>query len=104
MLQACTTLSAPLLLMHGTRDDTIPVQQSRTLRQCLRELGKSKGIDYIEVDTDHAGLVRTQSRDLNQRVSRFCLTRSQAASHYSGEVEQINHTQKEIRSWTTSTW
>ncbi|MGQ0775970.1 MAG: alpha/beta hydrolase family protein, partial [Pseudonocardiales bacterium] len=87
VLQACTTLSAPLLLMHGTRDDTIPVQQSRTLRQRLLELGKTQNLDfdYLEVDTDHAGLVRAQSREVNQRVIRFCLTRSRAASHPDGK-------------------
>jgi dipeptidyl aminopeptidase/acylaminoacyl peptidase len=75
VLRACTSLSAPLLLMHGTRDETIPVQQSRTLRQRLLELGRTEGADfeYVEVDSDHAGLALAESRQLNQRVVRFCL-------------------------------
>ncbi|MGH3924502.1 MAG: alpha/beta hydrolase family protein, partial [Pseudonocardiaceae bacterium] len=94
VLRACTTLSTPLLLMHGTQDDTIPVQQSRTLRQRLLELGKTENIDfdYLEVDTDHAGLVRAQSRDVNQRVIRFCLARSRTASHCDGKwSKSITH-------------
>lgn len=87
VLRACATLSAPLLLMHGARDDTIPVQQSRTLRQRLLELGKTENLDfdYVEIDTDHAELVRAQSRELNQRVVRFCRTPSRAASHRDGK-------------------
>lgn len=76
VLHACATLSAPLLLMHGIEDKTIPVTQSRMLRQRLLELGRTEGTDfeYIEVDSDHDGLI--QRRVLNQRVVRFCLTRS----------------------------
>ncbi len=87
VLQACAALSAPLLLVHGARDDTIPVQQSRTLRQRLRELGRTEDVDfdYLEVDTDHVGLVRAESREVNQRVIRFCLTRSRAASPRDGK-------------------
>lgn len=76
VLQACVTLSAPLLLMHGTEDDTIPVTQSRMLRRRLLELGNAEGVDfeYAEVNSDHGGLV--QQKALNQRVVRFCLARS----------------------------
>lgn len=86
VLLGCASLSAPLLLMHGIEDDTIPVEQSRTLRRRLLELGRTEGVDfdYVEVDTDHVGLVRAQPHELNQRVVRFCLTRSRAASHCDG--------------------
>jgi pimeloyl-ACP methyl ester carboxylesterase len=77
VLQACAALSAPLLLMHGVTDETIPVTQSRLLRQCLRELGRTEGVDfeYVEVDSDHGGLF--QRKMLNQQVVRFCLARSE---------------------------
>lgn len=72
VLHACATLSAPLLLIHGVEDKTIPVTQSRMLRQRLLELGRTEGTDfeYIEVDIDHDGLIQQQV--LNQRVARFC--------------------------------
>lgn len=76
VLQACAALSAPLLLMHGIVDDTIPVEQSRMLRRRLLELGRAEGVDfeYAEVDSDHGGLF--QRRTLSRRVARFCLARS----------------------------
>ncbi len=78
VLRACVELAAPLLLMHGVEDETIPVEQSRMLRQRLLELDRTEGVDfeYVEIDTDHAGLVRAQPRELIQLVVRFCLTRS----------------------------
>lgn len=78
VLRTCATLSVPLLLMHGIEDGTIPVEQSRMLQRRLLELGRTEGVDfeYVEFDTDHAGLVRAQPPELNQRVIRFCLTRS----------------------------
>ena len=79
VLAACPALTVPLLLLHGSADETVPVEQSRRLRRRLRELGKAEGIDfeYVEVDTDHYGLVCSQRDALNQRVVRFCLTRGQ---------------------------
>lgn len=75
VLHACATLSAPLLLMHGTEDDTIPVTQSRMLRRRLLELGKTEGVEfeYTEVNSDHGGLF--QQKTLTRRVAHFCLTR-----------------------------
>jgi hypothetical protein len=77
VLRGCATLSAPLLLMHGVADETIPVTQSRMLRRQLLELGRTEDVDfeYAEVDSDHGGLI--QQKVLNQRVVRFCLTRSE---------------------------
>ncbi|MGH3770328.1 MAG: alpha/beta hydrolase family protein [Pseudonocardiaceae bacterium] len=90
VLRACAALSAPLLLMHGINDQTIPVEQSRTLRGRLLELGRTEDIDfeYVEVDSDHAGLIRAQRTELNQRVVRFCIARSElnrASSHGDGK-------------------
>jgi pimeloyl-ACP methyl ester carboxylesterase len=78
VLQVCDSLSMPLLLMHGISDGTIPVEQSRTLKRRLIELGRTEGVDfeYVEVDTDHAELIRGRRSELNQRIVRFCLARS----------------------------
>ncbi|MGH8903339.1 MAG: alpha/beta hydrolase family protein [Egibacteraceae bacterium] len=78
VLQACASLSAPLLLIHGTDDATIPVGQSRMLRQRLLELGRIEGVDfeYLEVDSDHTGVILTRWKALRQRVVCFCLARS----------------------------
>ncbi len=76
VLRDCASLSAPLLLMHGAEDETIPVTQSRMLRRRLLELDRTEGVDfeYAEVDSDHGGLL--QRKALNQRVVRFCLARA----------------------------
>lgn len=84
VLQVCDSLSMPLLLMHGISDETIPVEQSRMLKQRLLELGRTEGADfeYLEVDRDHAELTRAHSGELNQRVVRFCLDRLQAKTDH----------------------
>jgi hypothetical protein len=50
----------------------------RTLRRRLLELGRTEDVDfeYVEVDSDHAGLVLARRKELNQRVVRFCIARS----------------------------
>ena len=75
VLSRCRSLWAPLLLVHGTKDRTIPVEQSRTLRRHLLELGRTEGVDleYLEADTDHDGVVQTRTEALRQAVVRFCL-------------------------------
>jgi dipeptidyl aminopeptidase/acylaminoacyl peptidase len=77
VLRTCTSLSAPLLLVHGTRDLTVPVEQSRMLARRLFELGRSEGADfeYLEVDSDHAGVASAQRKTLRQRIVSFCFTR-----------------------------
>jgi pimeloyl-ACP methyl ester carboxylesterase len=81
VLQACESLSVPLLLIHGTSDDTIPVEQSRMLRRRLVELGRTEGFDfeYLEIDSDHTGVAVAWPKLLRQRVVHFCLTRPCAA-------------------------
>ncbi len=76
ILRACGTLSAPLLLVHGNSDRTIPVEQSRTLRRRLLELGRTEGVDfeYLEVDGDHDDVVRAQRTALPTQIVRFCLS------------------------------
>jgi dipeptidyl aminopeptidase/acylaminoacyl peptidase len=81
VVQVCASLSAPLLLTHGTRDETVPVAQSRMLRRRLLELGRAEDVDfeYVEVETDHSGLFDGQEA-LIQRVVRFCRARSELDS------------------------
>jgi len=75
VLSHCRSLWAPLLLVHGTNDHTIPVEQSRTLRRHLLELGRTEGVDleYLETDSDHDGVVLTRTEALRQAVVRFCI-------------------------------
>lgn len=75
LLNVCESLSAPLLLVHGTGDDTIPVEQSRMLRRRLLDLGRIEGIDfeYLEADYDHAGIALAWPEVLRGRIVRFCL-------------------------------
>jgi len=77
VLAVCSSLSAPLLLIHGTRDLTIPVEESRTLARRLSGSGRTQGADfeYLEVDSDHTGVALAQRNALRQRVVRFCRTR-----------------------------
>lgn len=77
VLAVCAALSAPLLLMHGTRDETVPVEQSRMLRRRLVELGRR--VEYVEVDSDHAGLVLAQHPEVIRRIATFCLARPRTA-------------------------
>lgn len=86
VLQRCESLTASLLLVHGSEDRTIPVEQSRTLKQRLLELGRTQGIDfeYLEVETDHDGV--TRSRELRQIAVRFCL----GTGHHAGSGESLH--------------
>ncbi|MEU9868859.1 alpha/beta fold hydrolase [Actinomadura sp. NPDC048021] len=76
VLRACETLTAPLLVAHGVRDEAVPVEQSRALRRRLLELGRTEGVDfdYLETADDHNGVVQAWSPVLRQAVVRFCLT------------------------------
>jgi pimeloyl-ACP methyl ester carboxylesterase len=78
ILQVCESLSIPLLLVHGTADERIPVTQSRMLRRRLCELGRTEGthFDYLEVDSDHTGVVLALAAALRYRVVHFCLAHS----------------------------
>lgn len=83
VMQRCESLTVPVLLVHGSEDRTIPVEQSRALKQRLLELGRTEGIDldYLEVETDHDGVTRT--RELRQIAVRFCL----GTGHHAGSEE-----------------
>jgi dipeptidyl aminopeptidase/acylaminoacyl peptidase len=42
--------SAPILIVHGARDQRVPVSQSRTLVERLRGAGKIEGRDFVYVE------------------------------------------------------
>ena len=61
-----------LLLIHGTRDDQIPVAQSRALRDRLRELGRTD-LEYVEMEGEGHDLAGGRQRALvHELVARFC--------------------------------
>ena len=61
-----------LLLIHGTRDDQIPVAQSRALRDRLHELGRTD-LEYVELEGEGHDLAGGRRRALvHELVARFC--------------------------------
>ncbi|WP_329116348.1 alpha/beta hydrolase [Streptomyces sp. NBC_01465] len=50
--------TAPVVLVHGTADTVVDIQQSRELRDALVERGCVVSLE--EVDSDHAGVVMTE--------------------------------------------
>lgn len=42
--------SIPVLIVHGARDDRVPVAQSRTLVERLRRAGKVEGRDFVYIE------------------------------------------------------
>lgn len=46
VVRLCEGIRAPLLFVHGDRDDVIPVGQSRTLRHRLLQIGRGEGTDF----------------------------------------------------------
>ncbi|MFC6881927.1 MULTISPECIES: alpha/beta hydrolase family protein [Actinomadura] len=75
VLGVCGNWDAPVLVVHGTRDEVVPVEQSRALRRRLLELGRTggPGFDYLEVDEDHQNVVQAWPDVLRETVARFCL-------------------------------
>lgn len=75
VLRLCGSMTAPLLLVHGSDDRTIPPEQSRTLRHRLLELGRTEGTDleFLEIDGDHDAVVHARREELRRSVTRFCL-------------------------------
>ncbi|MFC1400243.1 MULTISPECIES: S9 family peptidase [Streptacidiphilus] len=55
VLRVCHRLAAPLLVVHGDRDEVVPVTQSRTLRQELLRMGHTEGADFRYVEAAGAG-------------------------------------------------
>ncbi|MFC9326765.1 alpha/beta fold hydrolase [Kitasatospora sp. NPDC057015] len=55
VLQVAHRIGAPLLVLHGDRDEVVPVSQSRSLRHELIRLGRVEGADFRYVEAVGAG-------------------------------------------------
>ncbi|MER7756593.1 alpha/beta fold hydrolase [Kitasatospora sp. NPDC097643] len=55
VLQLAHRLSAPLLMVHGNRDEVVPVGQSRSLRHELLRIGRVEGADFRYVEAAGSG-------------------------------------------------
>lgn len=64
-------LDAPLLILHGTADRTIPVEQSREYERAARALGKSITVVYFEGIGHMPSLVPESQIEARQRAIAF---------------------------------
>ncbi|PJN26947.1 alpha/beta fold hydrolase [Kitasatospora sp. CB02891] len=55
VLHLADRLRTPLLVVHGDRDEVVPVGQSRSLRHELLRLGRTEGADFRYVEAAGAG-------------------------------------------------
>ncbi|MGW6915410.1 alpha/beta hydrolase family protein [Kitasatospora sp. NPDC054939] len=55
VLQLAHRLTAPLLIVHGDRDEVVPVGQSRSLRHELLRIGRTEGADFRYVEAAGSG-------------------------------------------------
>ncbi|MGF1427294.1 alpha/beta hydrolase family protein [Kitasatospora sp. LaBMicrA B282] len=55
VLALAGSLTVPLLVVHGDRDEVVPVSQSRTLRHELLRLGRVEGVDFRYLEVAGAG-------------------------------------------------
>ncbi|MFI9326163.1 alpha/beta hydrolase family protein [Kitasatospora sp. NPDC052868] len=55
VLQLAHRLSSPLLVVHGDRDEVVPVSQSRSLRHELLRIGRTEGAEFRYVEAAGAG-------------------------------------------------
>ena len=51
---ASATVGAPFTLLHGVRDDVVPVEASRAFAASLERVGWP--VDVVELDTDHGAI------------------------------------------------
>ncbi|MFB7471257.1 alpha/beta fold hydrolase [Kitasatospora sp. NPDC056184] len=55
VLQLAHRIDAPLLILHGDRDEVVPVSQSRSLRHELLRIGRTEGADFRYVEAAGSG-------------------------------------------------
>ncbi|MFJ9695000.1 alpha/beta hydrolase family protein [Kitasatospora sp. NPDC101183] len=55
VLQLAHRIGAPLLVVHGNRDEVVPVSQSRALRHELLRIGRAEGADFRYVEAAGSG-------------------------------------------------
>lgn len=69
-LQHADEFSIPVLMLHGKRDLSVPVAQSRSMAERLRKAGKA--VEYIEQPQGDHHLRRTEDRlEFLQAMTRF---------------------------------
>ncbi|MFE5327740.1 prolyl oligopeptidase family serine peptidase [Embleya sp. NPDC056575] len=77
VLAVCERIAVPLLFVHGDRDDTIPVGQSRALRHTLLAHGRVEGADfrYLELPgLGHEALAGDGAPELHAHLAGFLRT------------------------------
>ncbi|GAA2837273.1 alpha/beta fold hydrolase [Kitasatospora sp. CM 4170] len=77
VLQLAHRLSAPLLVVHGDRDEVVPVSQSRSLRHELLRIGRTEGADFRYVEaagSGHEVLAEDGAAVLHELLAAFLRT------------------------------
>ncbi|MFJ5232295.1 alpha/beta fold hydrolase [Kitasatospora sp. NPDC088391] len=77
VLRLADRLTVPLLVVHGGRDEVVPVGQSRSLRHELLRLGRAEGLDFRYVEAAGAGhelLAEEGSAVLHELLAVFLRT------------------------------
>lgn len=69
-------VTVPQVLMHGLRDRSVPLNESRRWAERMRETGKGDLLEYIEYPDEDHSLTRYRStiRDRLNRIERFYRT------------------------------
>ncbi|WP_431045512.1 alpha/beta fold hydrolase [Streptomyces sp. P1-3] len=78
LLRFVGRIRAPLLILHGTRDDVIPVAHARALRRRLLDAGRCEGEEfrYLEVPGGRHGLLdEAGGAELTADLVRFLASR-----------------------------
>ena len=70
-LDALPGLAAPLLMMHGTADKDVPVEQSREYERAARALGKPLVVAYFEGLGHMVSLIKESQGEARQRGIAF---------------------------------
>jgi dipeptidyl aminopeptidase/acylaminoacyl peptidase len=61
----------PILLVHGTSDDIVPVEQSRLMEQALIDAGLEERVELVEFDGGHALNVSEEMLTAMFHITRF---------------------------------
>lgn len=70
-LDALPGLAAPLLMMHGTADKDVPVEQAREYERAARALGKPLVVAYFEGLGHMVSLIKESQGEARQRGIAF---------------------------------